>query len=78
MNDQLIALIRTVWQSIIASVLAYLVSLGINIDATQAFAVTWPIVMAIYYAAAQAISRVAPAGITRALMGPASAPTYTD
>jgi hypothetical protein len=75
MNDQIIALIRTAWQAVLASALAYLVTLGIEIDSAAAFAVTWPIVMAIYYAVAAFVAaRVSKLSLP--LTGPGPAPKY--
>ena len=75
MNDQILALVRTAWQAVIASLLAWLLSLGIEIDSAAAFAVTWPIVMAVYYAVASWLAaRVS--RLSLPLTGPGVAPVY--
>lgn len=76
MNDQLLALIRTAWQSVIASVIAYLLSLGIEIDSAALFAVTWPVVMAFYYLVATKLAERVPK--LSLVAGPGKAPIYND
>lgn len=78
MNDQAIALIRTAWQGVVAAFLAWLLSeFAIDIDTTAAMAVTWPIVLAVYYAVARAIGDRIP-GLDKMLLGPGPNPTYSD
>lgn len=78
MTNDLIALLRTGWQGVVASVVAYFVAKGVDINTDAAFAATWPIVMFLYYGAAQAAATFLPRGVTRVLMGPGSAPNYEE
>ena len=75
MNDQILALVRTAWQAVIGSLLAWLLTLGIEVDSAAAFAVTWPIVMAVYYWAASQLSSRVPK-LALPLTGPGQAPSY--
>lgn len=79
MNDQLIALIRQAWQATIAAAITYLLRLGIDIDSDALFAVTWPIVMFVYYfVAQQVIKRTRSSKLSVALTGPGKLPVYND
>lgn len=79
MNDQLIALIRTVYQGAIAAIGVWLIDRGIEIDTAALEVALWPVILGVYYFAAQQITaRVSSTTLSFALTGPGQAPSYTE
>lgn len=77
MNDQILALVRTVYQGAIAAAAAWLIDRGIDIDAAAVEAALWPIVLGVYYFAAQQVTaRIGSSKLSTALLGPGPAPEY--
>lgn len=79
MNDNLIALIRTIYQGAIAAVGVWLLDRGIEIDTAALELALWPVVLGVYYFAAQQItSRIDSAKLAAVLTGPGPQPTYEE
>lgn len=78
-NDTARSLIRTVVPMAIGAVVAYLATLGIDLDAdtqTGLIIALTGVLQAVYYAVARAIEPHLPDWVTRVLLGSATAPEY--
>ena len=79
MNDQLIALVRTVYQGAIAAAGVWLLDRGVTIDTAAVELALWPVVLGVYYFVAQQITaRVDSTKLAAVLTGPGPQPTYDE
>ena len=79
MTDTVRSLIRTWAPMAIGAVVAYLATLGIDLDAdtqTGLIVALTGVLQAVYYAVARAIEPHLPDWVTRVLLGSATAPEY--